>query len=445
MENVEILAALLINATMIAFAVRNKLPTLLMFSGFSALAQGIPLAFGPLLHIFEYSQLGAAKSSYADDSVGIASISLLGTAIGYILSRARRSDTLRYNRSPATLKHQFSKEPSLNKAISYVLLLSILVAIMFYPDGPIGFVRKNLERVPIESSLNSLIYMLIITFGFVILACTIEALRSNRRLPRLSILISLMLFASIGGRVQFVIQLLTYLLAFRQFGRLTNNVRIIMIASFAVLASFTILYLRLSLQGANPTFDSMAETTFNQLSMLDAYNLAAQYVAQAGNHVALYVDAIQQLVPRAIFEDKPTQISKVFRYMFFLDQLGGIPPGLFGEFYIMGSYLGCLAWGVIFGVIMQRLDLLYGTPSSQTALGQALTASFIPIVAIFLPRGGLDNSVFRIAITLSVFLACRGASRAHCAVLRKLSARSSPLTSGRQLTRREEINSAQSS
>ena len=132
--------------------------------------------------------------------------------------------------------------------------------------------------------------------------------------------------------------------------------------------------------------------------------LLMQYVDAFGHQYDLYLNNLLRLVPRFIYEDKPTPISMVFRQVFYGDDLGGIPPAMIGEFYIVGGLVMCLIGGFGYGLLLRMLDRNWHRLTLLSPEKQALLAVLLPIAAFDVVRVGFENSVFRIFVALVTYM-----------------------------------------
>lgn len=346
-----------------------------------------------------------------DASIDIAYLPIFGFLSSYIAlsmlfpQHQRRGNNLFLSRS------QLGTIELINLAIFALILLLIVVN----PLGPVGWVMSAFRRVPKEGFIFSLIYLLNVFSSYLTLLVFIERMNRGMRLPYATMFASCAVFWLSGGRVQFVVTVLPYLLTFLAFNRL-NIAKLALSFLLVIALTGATLFLRLQIQGDTEQSAGNIVTRFaSQMQLFSGYNLAADYVQVYGHDPLLYPKILTQIIPRAVYPDKPEQISSLMRYFYKGDDLGGITIGLFGEFYVMFGYIGCLLFGALFGAVVLLFDRWYRKGSKLPSTHRALLFSFISIFSIFALRGGMDNSIFRIDILLASFLF----AYAICFVLRQ--------------------------
>lgn len=77
--------------------------------------------------------------------------------------------------------------------------------------------------------------------------------------------------------------------------------------------------------------------------------------------------------------------------------MGGIPPGLFGEFYIEFGVFGTLLLAALFGMFFSQLHRLFLYAYTNDKL-IPFVAIITPFICFNLIRGGMDVGFTRIAI-----------------------------------------------
>lgn len=276
------------------------------------------------------------------------------------------------------------------------VVVALVVLIGLAPGGPIGFATAGFLRLPVETPLFSL------TYAFACLAALTTSLVCLRQMdnaaptPWFSIVIVLAIFWLLGGRTQLVITGLSFALLYLAHGRIRPQ-KLVLPALILLGLALQTLSLRLTLQGEETGLLAALSMTMSQLSLLEGYALSARHVAEAGFHPGHYWDVLQQVMPRAMFPDKPLQLSRALRLMESRDTLGGLTTGLVGEAFTAGGQLGICIVGLLFGGILALLDNAYGALERLGPLHQAMVVSLIPILAIFVLRGGFDTAIFRLA------------------------------------------------
>lgn len=381
-----------------AFRIRG--PTGLLFTAMSLMTGVLPLIVGSGLNLVKYEEFSLLRRTSDEELALIVTTALLGTMVGYIfvlirkLRKARRPTPIDVAKPSPRNFHGFLRLASLA-----LLGLALLLAAI-QPGGIKAVILANLNRVPKESSLSSILYAVSIVYGYCVMTLLISSVTSNKPLPKLHLLFSAVIFWSMGGRIQFASILVSYALLLLRYKRL-SWLSVGLIAIPAAFAMNLILVLRLESQGAQAQSEDVGIfKLFDQLSMIGTYDLAVQYVKAHGYNPLLYPSMLIQLIPRGIFPEKPLQISRVFRSEFFFDDLGGIPPGLWGEFVITGDLVGIVVAATLFGIAIASLDMRIWTAPRHSTHLQAMYFSLIPVLGVFAVRGGIDNSIFRMAIVV---------------------------------------------
>lgn len=357
-------------------------PGLVFVSGGMLLFHALPIA------LFDETSASATLSAYSDTAIAIAVIAGPAFYLGYwVFARAPSA-------SPSA--ERLDAPPRL---IHGLLLIILAGLIAISPGGPLGFAEAGLLRVPVESPLHSTIYALacVVAFTTAILSAHAAAERSGQ--PWLSMAIVLLVFWMLGGRTQFAITGIAFCLVLLRHGQLRMRGLLVPILVTGLLSLMTLSF-RLSLQGQTTDLAATISMTLSQLSLLEGYALAARFVDEAGHQVGHYWATAMQLLPRAIFPEKPLQLSRELRFMAARDTLGGLTPGLAGEAFAAGGLIWVAAIGIAFGGVLALVDNAYRRLCELAPVSQALVVSLLPLLAIFVMRGGLDTAIFRLAILL---------------------------------------------
>lgn len=356
--------------------------------GLAWLGIGVLLFHALPMALVEPDAMGATLRAYADTAATIAGTGSLAWFLGYwLLART----------VPATMQETpAAPQPRAGRILHGWFLAVLLGLIAMAPGGPLGFAEAGFLRLPVESSLFSLTYVLACLAAFT----TTYAAAVRPSPPFLSMGLVLSVFWMLGGRTQLVITGIAFGLVFLGSGRMRLRSLFLPALAAGLLIALTLSF-RLTLQGETTDLLAAARITLSQLSLLEGYALAARFAEEAGYQSAHYWTTLQQLLPRALFPEKPMQLSRELRLMAARDTLGGLTPGLAGEAFAAGGLI-CLSFtGIVFGGALALLDNAYRALLGLQPLAQALVASLIPLLAIFLLRGGLDTAVFRLAALLS--------------------------------------------
>lgn len=133
-------------------------------------------------------------------------------------------------------------------------------------------------------------------------------------------------------------------------------------------------------------------------ALYDHFYLSTEYVNYTGyNYGLFYLENILRPIPRSIWPEKPQPLGKLVREQFWGDSQGGIPPGLFGEFYISFGFLGVFLLSGLFGVTVAGLHKIF-LASYQDHRIIPFTAIITPYICFNLIRGGFDVGFTRITI-----------------------------------------------
>ncbi|KFL32802.1 hypothetical protein JP75_01240 [Devosia riboflavina] len=362
-------------------ALRHGRPSLILLSMAILLFHALPLA------LLDPDAMSATLQAQIGTATAIAGLSSLAWYAGYWLFS-------RSSAASAPLEGGVSAGPKLFHALVLLTLLGLITAA---PGGLFGFAQAGFLRLPVDSFLFSLTYACACLAAFTTALRCAHAASGRSALPWLSMALVLLVFWLLGGRTQFAITGITFgliLLAHRRLG-LSDLVLPAIVA--AILLTLTLSF-RLTLQGEATDLSGSVRLTLSQLSLLESYALAARLVEEAGYQAGHYWQVLQQLFPRALFPEKPLQLSRALRLMEARDGLGGLTPGLAGEAFVAGGFIGVVAIGIAFGGALALLDNAYRALGRLQPLMQALVASLIPLLAIFTLRGGFDTTIFRLVI-----------------------------------------------
>ncbi|MBN9334331.1 hypothetical protein [Devosia sp.] len=357
-------------------------PGLVFVSGGIVLFHALPLA------LFDETAASATLVAYRDTAIAIAVIIGPAFYLGYwALARAP---------TPSPPPERVSTPP---RRIHGLLLLILAGLIAVSPGGLPGFAEAGFLRVPVESPLHSTIYALACVAAFTTTIQSVHAAAGRTAQPWLSMAIVLLVFWMLGGRTQFVITGIAFGLVLLSHRRLGMRGLLMPILAAGLLSLMTLSF-RLSLQGQTTDLAATTLMSLSQLSLLEGYALAARIVDEAGHQVGHYWTTALQLLPRALFPEKPLQLSRALRFMAARDTLGGLTPGLAGEAFAAGGLIWVAATGIAFGGTLAVVDNAYRRLPQLGLVSQALVVCLLPLLAIFVMRGGLDTTIFRLAILL---------------------------------------------
>jgi len=342
--------------------------------------------------------LSRPDNAQAETVLVMTMVASLGWCLGYVLLAL----------APPLPALPYFPQPAPPRRLHTVFLATLLVLVAAAPDGPPGFLASGLARIPVESTLFSLTYVAACAAAFTTSLLLVHATASGGRPPIFSMAVILVVFWSLGGRGQFVVTALTFLLIYGGYGRPRPAVLALLALVLIVLAAFTLSF-RLSIQGRETDVMSALPIMMGQVSLLDGYALSARYVENFGHQAGHYLDTLQQLLPRALFPEKPPQLSRELRIMSARDTLGGLTPGLVGESYVTGGHAMVAALATLFGGVLALLDKAWQRLPLLSPSRQAVLAGLLPVLSIFALRGGFDTAIFRVAVLFGIatFVALR--------------------------------------
>lgn len=365
-------------------ALRHGRPGLILLSMAILLFHAIPLAS------LDPDTMPATLRAQIGTAATIAGLASLAWYAGYWLF-ARSS--------PASTHPAEVSVSAAPRRFHTLVLMTLLGLITAAPGGLFGFAQTGFLRLPVDSFLFSLTYALACLAAFTTAILCVYAAASRSAPPWFSMGVVLLVFWLLGGRTQFVITAMAFGLVFLAHRRVRLRGLLLPAMVAALLVTLTLSF-RLTLQGEATDIASALRLTLSQLSLLESYALAARFVEDAGYQGAHYWQVLQQLFPRALFPEKPMQLSRALRLMEARDGLGGLTPGLAGEAFAAGGLVCVAAIGIAFGGALALLDNAYRGLARLQPLMQALIVSLIPLLAIFALRGGFDTAIFRLAILL---------------------------------------------
>lgn len=356
----------------------RRMPALAVLGATILFSHAVPLLFAP-------------SGAEADTVLVMTMVASLGWCLGYALLAL----------APPLPSLPRFPQPTPPRQVHAAFLATVLVLIAASPGGPPGFLASGLVRIPVESTLFSLTYVAACAAAFTTTLLLVHAAASGRRPPLFSMAVMLVVFWSLGGRGQFIITALSFLLVYGGYGRLRPFALALLALILTGLAAFTLSF-RLSLQGRETDVMSALPIMMGQVSLLDGYALSARYVENVGHHATHYLDTLQQLLPRALFPEKPPQLSRELRIMSARDTLGGLTPGLVGESFVIGGHAMVAAIATLFGGVLALLDKAWKRLPDLSPSRQAVLVCLLPVLAIFALRGGFDTAIFRVAVLFAI-------------------------------------------
>lgn len=224
-----------------------------------------------------------------------------------------------------------------------------------------------------------------------------------RILIYLSVVTSMVLAMVDGGRAILILFVLSL------FARPLLRASVVKMAVYGIVSSaiisivsYFMLNWRYMAQGAQITArDELAFSgAFTGLTFVDHFQLSIQYTREIGfDFGVLYLNSALSFLPRAIFPGKATPLSAQMRGYLYGDEMGGIPPGLFGEGFIFAGAFGLVIVSVLYGrALLATARLCKDAKLADCPVRYAAVGITVPLVGFTLVRGGLDIGVLRVGL-----------------------------------------------
>ena len=381
------LLLLVVGGLALLLGCRSGRPALIFLGAGIIASHAIPLAF------LDLETVSATLRAQIDQVAAIALIASLAWCAGYwVFARSKAV-------VPQVSQPKASAPPHRVHIATLIALTGLIAAA---PGGLIGFAQTGFLRLPVDSFLFSVTYAAAVLAAFTTALISVNAAASRQPTPWLSTALVLLAFWLLGGRTQFAITGIGFCLVYLAHGRVRLRTLVLPGVAAGVLAALTLSF-RLTLQGTETGLSEALPLMIKQMSLLDGYALSARYVDEFGFAGWHYWDTLQQIFPRALFPEKPLQLSKALRLMETRDTLGGLTPGLAGEAFAAGGLVGVAGIGLAFGSALALFDNAYRRLREMTPMVQAVVVCLLPVLAIFVLRGGFDTAIFRIVVVLGAF------------------------------------------
>lgn len=221
--------------------------------------------------------------------------------------------------------------------------------------------------------------------------------------------IMLLLSGARGNLIQYVITLMM-IWYIPKVGRVFFNLKIVAFLAFVLIVLFVGLANRLAVQNnlefsevISEVSDRSVDTLTGPFAIYDHYGLSKIYADELGFDYGLsYLSNITRPIPRSMWAEKPQALGKLIREYFWGDTMGGVPPGLIGEFYISGGILSAVILMPIFSLLVYRMNQIYEF-SLKRADTTLFIAIFTPYVFFSLIRLGVDVAFTRVLIFIFFF------------------------------------------
>ncbi len=302
----------------------------------------------------------------------------------------------------------------------YKLALFVLVAyfvILFYYGGNIvdiynSFSSRVVGAIGIPSYLTLLPdFYVVLVFYFYFVNYLYK--KNNNFKAAILIFFALFILFLSGARGNFLQFVMTCLMIHMtlKFGKVHLNKNIVYFLALVLTVLVLGLVNRITAQQENIEYldaldnvtSELTEKITGTFAVYDHYVLSREYTLDEGfNFGKIYINSITKPIPRSFWDSKPESLDISVRYHFWGDKLAGIPPGLFGEFYISFGIFGFVFLTPIFSYIVYRLNVIY--IHSCLDKKYILFASILtPYVFFSLIRLGFDVTFTRVTIFI-VFL-----------------------------------------
>ena len=296
-----------------------------------------------------------------------------------------------------------------------LLTLFYIVVSIALKGGLSGWITKSYTRVATDNSLINYLFPLP-TFTLVSTVVQYSILRrvalstQSKTLIYTNCLLQLLIALAAGGRSVLLLYVISLVVAHGK-PKIPKWLLYSSLAIAIVSTSGSMIYLRYKNQSAQATFDysliNVVDASYTGLPFIDHFQLTREFVQEYGfDYGQSYANLITLPIPRSIWEEKPLQVSRVFREAYWGDSSGGIPPGLFGESYLAVGWAGVMFVSLAYGVILRKIGLRYRI-SSNDSFQVATIATLGSAIGFVLIRGGLDIGVYRVGLIIASLLICQ--------------------------------------
>lgn len=301
---------------------------------------------------------------------------------------------------------------------TFVLTISLIVCTIWAHGSISEWVSDSYRRVAIEKLIVNLLFP-ISTFTNVssIILYAISR-REKLNLSTIGIIYTtcgLQLISSLasGGRSILFLYMISLYIAH---GKTKIPKWIINTLIFIIIigSSGIIVYSRYQQQEAKASFTlnlvNIIEASYIGLPFIDHFELSRNYANDYGHDFGSALFSLATLpIPRALWPDKPLQLSRLVRQAYWGDATGGIPPGLFGEAFIGFGWIGFMITGLIYALLLRWFSNQYSLRSDET-YSVATVATLGSTIGFVLVRGGLDIGIYRVGLIVIAHIIC-------CAIL----------------------------
>lgn len=313
----------------------------------------------------------------------------------------------------------FEVVPISNHSFNYLFKLSIIVfffyigTLMIFGGSLIqvyhAFSSRVVGAVSIPAYLTLLPDLYVVLVIFLFCVNKFSKVKNNKKITILILSALLILFISgaRGNFLQFIMTLLMIHMGLK-YGKVYFN-KNILIFTFLVLLVLTFgLVNRMMAQQENLEFNDAMNNVSSDLvdkltgtfAIYDHFILSREYVLDEGYSFGkIYINNLVKPIPRSIWSGKPESLDLVIRNHFWGDKLGGVPPGVFGEFYITGGIVAAFLLIPLFSLGTFKLNRLYEYITEKNEL-VLFVSMMTPYLFFSLIRLGFDVAFTRVTIFL---------------------------------------------
>jgi len=225
------------------------------------------------------------------------------------------------------------------------------------------------------------------------------------------LILTLVMLVVMGGRgalLQFLLMIGIIYYACKQWRvKISWSLFLVLLISFVVVVAG--LASRHSAQNQKPLVESISTVSENlsatlsaPFALLDHYMLLKVYVDNRGFDYGMqYISYLVRPIPRSVWADKPVPLALKIRQMFWGDMEGGIPPTVFGEFFVAFGYFGVFLGCIILGAALGFLGRLFRASFNDPA--QSVLYALIAVTVVFsVVRTGVEITFVKILIYMAV-------------------------------------------
>jgi oligosaccharide repeat unit polymerase len=297
---------------------------------------------------------------------------------------------------------------------TFILTISLILCTIWFHGSISEWISDSYRRVAIEKLVINLLFP-ISTFTNVssIILYTIAKREKLNLLTTATIYATcvLQLISSLasGGRSILFLYIISLYIAHKK-TKIPKWIIITLISIIIIGSSGIIVYSRYQQQEAKASFTlnivNIIEASYIGLPFIDHFELSRNYANDYGHDFCSALFSLATLpIPRVLWPDKPLQLSRLVRQAYWGDATGGIPPGLFGEAFIVFGWIGFIITGVIYGLLLKWFSNQYSLQSDET-YPVATVATIGSTIGFVLVRGGLDIGIYRVGLIIIAHIIC---------------------------------------